>query len=202
MHILNNNRKGVYMENKNKTTGIILGVIAVLLIGGGIIWAMNRNDDSQQSSQPQQTDQMTQSSKTIVVVASDTPSLSTLVSAVKAANLVDTLQDNGPYTVFAPTNEAFEALPKGTLATLLKPENQDKLKSILTYHVVAGKVMSSDLKDGQEITTVEGSKITVSIEDGKVYLTDATGNKVMVQQADIDAKNGVVHTIDGVLLPS
>ncbi len=202
MHILNNNRKGVYMENKNKTTGIILGVIAVLLIGGGIIWAMNRNDDSQQSSQPQQTDQMTQSSKTIVVVASDTPSLSTLVSAVKAANLVDTLQDNGPYTVFAPTNEAFEALPKGTLATLLKPENQDKLKSILTYHVVAGEVMSSDLKDGQEITTVEGSKITVSIEDGKVYLTDATGNKVMVQQADIDAKNGVVHTIDGVLLPS
>jgi uncharacterized surface protein with fasciclin (FAS1) repeats len=190
------------MENKNKTTGIIVGVIAVLLIGGGVIWAMNRNDDNNQSSQSQQTDQMTQSSKTIVVVASDTPSLSTLVTAVKAANLVDTLQESGPYTVFAPTNEAFEALPKGTLASLLKPENQVKLKSILTYHVVAGKVMSSDLKDGQEITTVEGSKLTVSIEDGKVYLTDATGNKVMVQQADIDAKNGVVHTIDGVLLPS
>lgn len=190
------------MENSNKTTGIIIAVVAVLAVGGGVLWAMNRNDSNDQANQSQQTDQTTQPSKTIVVVASDTPSLSTLVTAVKAASLVSTLQDSGPYTVFAPTNEAFEALPKGTLTTLLKPENVDQLKSILTYHVVSGKVMSADLKDGQEITTVQGEKITVSIADGKVYLTDAKDNKVMVQQADINAKNGVVHTIDGVLLPS
>lgn len=187
------------MEKNNKSTGIIVGVIAVLLIGGGIFWAVNRNDDNNETAS---TSQEQQSSTTIVAVASDTPSLSTLVTAVKAASLVDTLQATGPYTVFAPTNEAFEALPEGTLATLLKPENVEQLKSILTYHVVSGKVMAQDLKDGQEITTVQGGKLTVSITDGKVYLTDAKGNKVMVEKADVNADNGIVHVIGGVLLPS
>jgi uncharacterized surface protein with fasciclin (FAS1) repeats len=104
--------------------------------------------------------------------------------------------------VFAPTNAAFEALPAGTLDTLLKPENVDQLKAVLTYHVVPGKVLASDLKDGQEITTVQGGKITVSIMDGKVYLIDAKSNKVMVEKADVNADNGVVHVIGGVLLPS
>ncbi len=178
-----------------------MGVVAVLIIGGGIFWAVNRNDDSS-NKDAAPTSQEQQSSATIVAVASDTPSLSTLVTAVKAASLVDTLQASGPYTVFAPTNEAFEALPEGTLTTLLKPENVDQLKSILTYHVVSGKVMAQDLKDGQEITTVQGGKLTVSITDGKVYLTDAKGNKVMVEKADVNADNGVVHVIGGVLLPS
>ena len=183
------------MENNNKTTGIILAVVAVLVIGGGIIWGMNRSDNNDKIETASQ-------SGTIVDVASKTPSLSTLVTAVKAASLVDTLQGAGPYTVFAPTNAAFDALPVGTLDTLLKPENVDQLKSILTYHVVSGKVMASDLKDGQEIITVQGGKLIVSIMDGMVYLIDVKGNKVMVEKADVNADNGVVHVISGVLLPS
>jgi uncharacterized surface protein with fasciclin (FAS1) repeats len=104
--------------------------------------------------------------------------------------------------VFAPTNAAFDALPAGTLDTLLKPESKDQLKAILTYHVVSGKVMAADLKDGQVVATVQGAELTVSLMDGKVYLTDAKGNKVMVEQADVPADNGVVHVISGVLLPS
>lgn len=195
------------MENNNKTTALIAGIIAVLVIGGGILWAMNNNNDNNENKettskveQPSQADQ--QQPGTIVTVASETPSLSTLVTAVKAASLVDTLQAEGPFTVFAPTNAAFDALPAGTVDTLLMPENVDQLKSILTYHVVSGKVMASDLKDGQEITTVQGGKLTVSISDGKAYVIDAKSNKVLVEKADVNAGNGVVHVIGGVLLPS
>ncbi len=189
----------------NKSTGIIVGLIAVLVIGGGIFWAVNR-DNSSETDMANQSQQMNQTekkvSKSIVVVASDTPALSTLVTAVKAASLVDTLQGKGPYTVFAPTNEAFAALPAGTLDSLLKPENVEQLKSVLTYHVVPGKILAQDLKDGQVITTVQGGTLTVSITDGMVYLTDAKGNKVTVEKADVNADNGVVHVIGGVLLPS
>lgn len=192
------------MESNNKTTGIIIGVVAVLAIGGGILWATSSNDDNKeatnQSQQATETEQQT--TGTIVAVASNTPTLSTLVAAVKAANLVETLQGTGPYTVFAPTNAAFEALPAGTLDTLLKPENVEQLKSILTYHVVPGKVLASDLKNGQEITTVQGGKLTVSIEGNMVYIVDAKGNKALVEKADVNADNGVVHVINGVLLPS
>lgn len=194
------------MESNKKSTGIILGIVAVLVVGGVIFWAMNRDDStktSETTNQPQQTEQTEQQqSGSIVVVASETPTLSTLVTAVKAASLVETLQGTGPYTVFAPTNEAFDALPAGTLDTLLKAENVDQLKSILTYHVVSGKVLAQDLKDGQVITTVQGGTLTVSIMDEKVYLIDAKGNKVMVEKADVNADNGVVHVIGGVLLPS
>ncbi len=194
------------MESNNKSTGIIVGIITVLVIGGGIFWAMNMNDDQaskETASQSEMAEQMKQQNAgSIVVVASETPSLSTLVTALKAASLVDTLQGAGPFTVFAPTNAAFEALPEGTLATLLKPENVEQLKSILTYHVVSGAVLAQDLKDGQVITTVQGGTLTVSIMDGKVYLTDAKGNKVIVEKADVNADNGVVHVIGGVLLPS
>ncbi len=195
------------MESNNKTVGIILGLLAVLVIGGGVLWAVNRNNSNNEAkeatSQTQQANQAEQQSVgTIVDVAASTPSLATLVTAVKAAGLVDTLQGTGPYTVFAPTNEAFAALPAGTLENLLKPENVDQLKSILTYHVVSGKVLAQDLQDGQVIKTVQGNNLTVSIMDGKVYLTDAKGNKVMVEKADVNADNGVVHVIGGVLLPS
>jgi len=138
----------------------------------------------------------------IVEVASATPTLSTLVAAVKAASLVETLQGEGPFTVFAPTNDAFSALPEGTLDTLLKPENVDQLKAILTYHVVAGKVMAADLSNDQEVTTVQGGKLTVKIADGAVHLVDAKGSQVMVEKADVNADNGVVHVVGGVLLPS
>jgi uncharacterized surface protein with fasciclin (FAS1) repeats len=189
---------------KNKSTGLIVGLVALVVIVGGVLWAVNRDDNkkTETTSQSQQT-QATEKKTTanIVVLASDTPTLSTLVTAVKAANLVETLQGTGPFTVFAPTNSAFEALPAGTLDSLLKPENVEQLKSILTYHVVSGKVMAADLKDGQEITTVQGGKLIVKITDGKVYLVDAKGNQVTVEKADVDASNGVVHIINGVLLP-
>merc|ERR1719313_1251238 len=134
--------------------------------------------------------------KNIVETAQDTDALSTLVQAVVAADLVDTLSGDGPFTVFAPTNDAFAALPNGTLAFLLLPENKQELIAILTYHVVPGKVMSTDLSDGQEAATVQGDVVTITIADGTVKVNDAT-----VAIPDIEATNGVVHVIDTVLMP-
>ncbi len=133
----------------------------------------------------------------IVALASGNEDLSTLVEAVTAADLVETLQGDGPFTVFAPTNEAFEALPDGTLDTLLAPEGKDQLTDILTYHVVPSEAMAADLTDGQKLTTVQGEELTVGVaEDGTVTINDAE-----VTTADVDASNGVVHVIDGVLTP-
>lgn len=132
----------------------------------------------------------------IVALAMSQDNLSTLVEAVKAAELVETLQSDGPFTVFAPTNEAFDALPEGTLESLLKPENKDKLVAVLTYHVVSGEVMSSDLSDGMQATTVEGSNAEVMLKDGEAMIE---GAKVVA--ADVEASNGVVHVIDAVILP-
>ena len=159
------------------------------------------SDGASSSEKTTTTQAATTSSKTIVVVASANKDFSTLVAAVKAAKLVDTLNSKGPFTVFAPTNDAFAALPAGTVDELLKPENEAKLKAILTYHVVAGKVMAADLSDGQEIETVQGEKLTVGIDGDKVTLTDATGNTVNIVKTDVEAGNGVIHAIDGVVLP-
>ncbi len=134
--------------------------------------------------------------KNIVELAVGTESLSTLVAAVQAGGLVETLQGDGPFTVFAPTNEAFAKLPAGVVENLLKPENKDALVAVLTYHVVAGKVKSTDLSDGMTATTVEGSDITVGIKYGKVSIDNAN-----VAAADIMASNGIVHVIDTVILP-
>uniref|UniRef100_A0A7S1P7J5 FAS1 domain-containing protein n=2 Tax=Vitrella brassicaformis TaxID=1169539 RepID=A0A7S1P7J5_9ALVE len=142
---------------------------------------------------------------TIVEVAQDTPELSTLVAALEAAGLVETLQGEGPFTVFAPTNDAFDALPEGVLEDLLKPENKDTLTEILTYHVVSGAVKASDLEDGQDVETVQGEDVQVTVRDdeGKSKHPRRT---IMVNQAtvvleDVMASNGVVHVIDAVLLP-
>jgi len=132
----------------------------------------------------------------IVSIAQDTEQLSTLVSAVKAADLVETLNGEGPFTVFAPTNQAFGNLSDGTLDMLLQAENKEQLQSILTYHVVPGKIMSSDLKDGQMVETVQGNKIKVSLSDGAMI------NGASVVKADVEASNGVVHIIDAVIMPS
>lgn len=137
----------------------------------------------------------TEADATIVELAMQTDALSTLVQAVKAADLVETLNSEGPFTVFAPTNEAFNALPSGTLESLLQPENKSTLSSILTYHVVPGKIMASDLEDGMTVETVQGAEITISLGDNAM-VNDAT-----VTQADIEADNGVVHIIDAVILP-
>ncbi len=133
------------------------------------------------------------SNKNIVTLASE--SAKTLAVAVKAAGLVETLEGKGPFTVFAPTDAAFSAIQKD-VDSLLKPENKTKLAKTLTYHVVSGKHLAAELKDGQELTTVEGGKIRVSVKDGKVMVGDAH-----VSSADVAASNGVVHLIDKVLMP-
>ena len=138
---------------------------------------------------------ITSKAQTITELAAGTDDLSTLVTAVKAAGLAETLSGEGPFTVFAPTNAAFEALPDGVLESLLKPENKDKLIAVLTYHVVGGTVMSTDLKDGSMAKTVEGSDVKIAVGP-KVKIDNAT-----VLKADIKADNGVVHVIDTVILP-
>jgi uncharacterized surface protein with fasciclin (FAS1) repeats len=135
-------------------------------------------------------------SKDIVDNAAGSADHTTLVAAVKAASLVETLKSAGPFTVFAPTNAAFAALPAGTVDNLLKPENKAKLAGILTYHVVSGNVKAADLKDGQKIKTVQGEELTVSIKEGKVMINGAA-----VTIADVISSNGVTHVIDAVLLP-
>ena len=132
---------------------------------------------------------------TIVEVASANPDFSTLVAAVSAAGLVETLSGEGPFTVFAPTNEAFAALPAGVLDALLLPENKDALVKILTYHVVPGTVLAADITDG-DVATVEGQNVTLSTANG------VTVNGATVITADVLADNGVIHVIDAVLVPS
>ncbi len=134
--------------------------------------------------------------KDIVDTAVAAGQFKTLAAALTAADLIDTLKGAGPFTVFAPTDDAFAKLPKGTVEDLLKPENKAKLVAILTYHVAAGKVMAADVKDGASYKTVNGKELTASVKDGKVMIGGAT-----VTKADISASNGVIHVIDTVLLP-
>ena len=131
----------------------------------------------------------------IVDVAASNKSFSTLVAAVKAAGLVETLKGEGPYTVFAPTDEAFAKLPKGTLESLLKPENKQKLVAILTYHVVPGKVMAKDVKSGK-VKTASGSSLKMKVSKKGVWVDNAK-----VVATDVKADNGVIHVIDTVILP-
>ena len=147
-------------------------------------------------------------SKNIIENAVNSKDHTTLVAAVKAAGLVETLQGKGPFTVFAPTNEAFNKLPKGTVETLLKPENKKMLQSVLTYHVVAGKMSSSDIakaiKAGNgkaTLKTVQGGKLTAWMEGKNLYITDENGAKAKVTIADVNQSNGVIHVIDGVVTP-
>jgi len=142
-------------------------------------------------------------SKNIVQNAVNSPDHTTLVAAVKAGGLVDTLSGPGPFTVFAPTNEAFAKLPEGTVDTLLKPENKDQLVKILTYHVVADLIKMIKKGGGKaELKTVSGGTITASLDMGKVILTDEKGGKATVTIADVFQSNGVIHVIDAVLLPN
>jgi transforming growth factor-beta-induced protein len=134
--------------------------------------------------------------KDIVDTAIAAGDFNTLVTAVKAAELVETLKGEGPYTVFAPTDAAFAKLPEGTLESLLKPENKAKLAGILTYHVVAGKVMAADVVKMNEAKTVNGQMLKISTTDGKVMVDGAN-----VAKTDIECSNGVIHVIDAVVLP-
>lgn len=149
-------------------------------------------------------------SKNIIQNAVNSADHTTLVAAVKAAGLVDTLQGPGPFTVFAPTNEAFAKLPAGTVEALLKPESKETLTKVLTYHVIAGRLSSADLlkrvaegKGSAELTTVEGGKLWVTLHDGKhVMLKDEKGGTALVTITDVFQSNGVIHVIDTVLMPN
>ena len=136
-------------------------------------------------------------SKDIVDTAVGDGKFKTLAAALKAAGLVDTLKGHGPFTVFAPTDEAFAKLPAGTVESLLKPENKEKLIKILTYHVVSGKVMAADVVKLSKAKTVEGSEVKIQVEGGKVRVDNAN-----VVKTDIEASNGVIHVIDAVIMPN
>lgn len=144
----------------------------------------------------------------VVDIAVTSEDHTTLVAALKAANLVTTLKGEGPFTIFAPTNEAFDKLPAGTLESLLKPESKGTLSTILTNHVISGSFMASDVlaqikADGGEFTikTISGGVLIASIKDGSVVLTDAAGNTAKITATDLKGSNGIIHVIDGVLMP-
>jgi uncharacterized surface protein with fasciclin (FAS1) repeats len=141
-------------------------------------------------------------SKNIIQNAVNSRDHTTLVAAVKAAGLVETLEGKGPFTVFAPTNAAFGKLPAGTVDTLVKPESKATLTKILTYHVVPGKLEAASLTDGRKLKTVEGETLTVKLADGKVWIVDAKGGTSAVTIANVNQSNGVIHVVDTVLMPA
>jgi len=190
--------------NKNL---IIVLIIVVVLIAGFLMLKKPEANKSQVEA-PQTSTVPTEQgvmvggammlpSRDIVDNAVLANNVTTVVTAVKAAGLVDTLKSVGPFTVFAPTNEAFAKLPAGTVETLLKPENKAKLTSILTYHVVAGRYTSETLMDGQKLKTVNGQEITINKKDGKIWINGSA----MVETGDVISTNGVTHIINSVLMP-
>ena len=216
------------MEQKMKTQGsstaIIVGVLAVVALIG--VYLFSQTDDSMMDEEMMDDQEMMDNesmnneedmmddgdmedgvevggammvpSKDIVENAMEADNVTTVVAAVSAAGLVDTLKSDGPFTVFAPNNAAFDALPAGTVDTLLEPENQEQLTTILTYHVVAGAYTSADLEDGQTLTTVQGDDITI----GKSGNTITVNGSAMVETADVISSNGVTFVIDEVLMPA
>jgi uncharacterized surface protein with fasciclin (FAS1) repeats len=192
-------------------TGDIMRLKAVGAAGAALALAMTlvacSSDDDAASTTPSTTAASTPSATApaaatgdIVAVASSNPEFSTLVTAIQAAGLVTTLQGPGPFTVFAPTNAAFAALPAGVLDKLVQPQNKEALTTVLTYHAVAGDLTSSQLTNGP-LTTAEGSPVTIGVNGTAVTVTDSTGTPANVIAADVDATNGVIHAIDKVLLP-
>lgn len=177
----------------------VLNMFAALAISSLAFVACNNEGKKKAETTPEVVKEapvVVSAPKDIVDIAIGSPDHSTLVAAVTAAGLVETLKGAGPFTVFAPTNAAFAALPAGTVEGLLKPESKAALTKILTYHVVAGSVKAADLKDGQKVKTLQGEELTVSIKDGKVMINGAN-----VTAADLTGTNGVVHVIDAVLMP-
>ncbi len=189
---------------KNTTKMIAMGLFTVSLVISGATYAQGTSKEKTVTvgGAPMYP------SKNIVENAVNSKDHTTLVAAVKAAGLVETLSSAGPFTVFAPTNAAFDQLPKGTVETLVKPENKAQLTSILTYHVIAGKFNAKDLmeaiKKGEGkavMKTVQGEALTFWIKDKDVYVRDSKGNDVKVTIADVNQSNGVIHVIDKVLMP-
>lgn len=213
------------MNNQKNEAGNIAivaatGIFALIVgFGVGTMVDKNKSDDSKttnnssmQQSMNDTTDGITVGGakmvkdKDIVDNAVNAKNVTTVVTAVKAAGLVDTLKGEGPFTVFAPNNDAFMALPAGTVDTLLKPENKDQLTKILTYHVVPGTYTSADLKvmasKGESLKTVQGEMLSVVNENGEVKLQDAKGNKISIETSDVISSNGVTHVVKSVMMPA
>ena len=198
---------------RTRTSRLAAGLVALTML----LAACADDDDAAESAETsEQTTETTMSDSSMADSGDEAPAddivdtavaagdFTTLVSAVQAAGLEETLRGEGPYTVFAPTDDAFAKLPAGTVETLLQDPTGD-LTAILTYHVVPGKVMAADVAglDGQPVTTVNGATFTVNVgDDGSVTLTDAAGNTVNVTTTDVEASNGVIHVIDSVLMPA
>jgi uncharacterized surface protein with fasciclin (FAS1) repeats len=197
-----------------------LGILSAMLLSGLVLISCNNDSDKKTTTddsagmKKEAMDKMPAEeegvmvggskmvpSKDIVDNAVNSKDHTTLVAAVQAAGLVETLKSAGPFTVFAPTNEAFGKLPAGTVDNLLKPESKATLTKILTYHVVSGAFKSTDLKDGQKLKTVQGEELTISYKDGKWMVWDAKGGSANITIADVISSNGVTYVIDGVLMP-
>ena len=183
------------MKRSLRTIG--LGGVAAALLFAGVACSSSEETSSSTTKAPESTTTTAAEAGTILEVATEAGTFTTLAGLITEADLVATLSGEGPFTVFAPTNEAFAKLPPAELQRLLKPANKDELAKILTYHVVSGDVMAADLSNGQKVKTVEGQEITVTIDGDTVKLNDTA----TVVQADIETSNGTVHVIDGVLLP-
>ncbi len=182
-------------------------VLAIFFIGSSLL-AQQDNMSMKQEMTKMVGGAAMYPSKDIIANAVNSKDHTTLVAAVKAAGLVETLQGSGPFTVFAPTNKAFDKLPEGTVATLLKPENKEKLQGVLTYHVLAGKYSATDIVSAiekgmgkAEFTTVNGAKLSAMLKGKNVMLMDANGNTAKVTIADVNQSNGVIHVVDTVVLP-
>jgi uncharacterized surface protein with fasciclin (FAS1) repeats len=185
------------MFNFSYRTKLLVSAVTLAsatFVSGSAVMAGMYSPTDKQAAEPSET-VVSESQQTIVDIATSAGSFKTLTAALKAANLVDVLKGKGPFTVFAPTDEAFAALPEGTVEELLKPENKDKLAKILKYHVVSGAVMSTDLKAGK-VATLEGSEVTIELGDS----VKVDGAQVV--KADIKASNGIIHVIDQVMIPS
>ncbi len=192
------------------SSGIVIIILIGIVIVGFMSWSgSTKKDDNTTTAQNMNNDTKTGEqegvmvggammvqSRDIVDNAVLASNVTTVIAAIKAAGLVDTLKGAGPFTVFAPNNQAFEKLPQGTVETLLKPENKAKLTSILTYHVVSGRYTSADLKDGMMLTTVQGEQLKITIKDGTIMI-----NNAMVETKDVISSNGVTYVIDSVLMP-
>ena len=209
-------------QDKSKHGLAVVLAVVGLVVGAAIAYPIGNNMGKDDSSSKMTTENTSQTAsadsdgvtvggakmvkdKDIVDNAVNAKNVSTVVAAVKAADLVDTLKSEGPFTVFAPNNDAFAALPEGTVDTLLMPENKAQLANILTYHVVPGTYTSAALKvmaqKGESLTTVQGEKVTPIMSDNMLMLQDAKGNKIAIETADVISSNGVTHVVKSVMMP-
>jgi uncharacterized surface protein with fasciclin (FAS1) repeats len=204
-------------ENNNKKIKTMKKLLLSLSVIAMISFTSCKNNESKESEAKQDEaameaetskEEVEEAPQTVVEIAVGNENFTTLVTAVKAAELVETLSSEGPFTVFAPTNDAFAKLPEGTVATLVEPENKEQLTGILTYHVVSGKFMAADVVKAIEenegsftIPTVQGGELVATLDGENVVITDANGNTSTVVMADVDASNGVIHAIDSVVMP-